>query len=113
MRTSDEYPRMMFHRSGLTTVVLSRGEEEGLGRDWSRTLWPSAGGPAAGPDPVPVPPPVTVEPAPETETPRPAWHKRVMPEPEPEPEPPVKRTPPPVKAAKPAENKPKKKYGRG
>jgi hypothetical protein len=36
-----DYPRMMFHRSGLTCVVLSRDEEDGLGVDWRRTVWPA------------------------------------------------------------------------
>jgi hypothetical protein len=47
MTPYQDYPRMMFHRSGLTCVVLSRDEEDGLGADWRRVVWP-----------VEVPPPV-------------------------------------------------------
>jgi hypothetical protein len=53
MTPYQDYPRMMFHRSGtLTCVVLSRDEEDELGAEWRRTVWPPAGGPAveAAPD---------------------------------------------------------------
>ena len=52
MTPYQDYPRMMFHRSGLTCVVLSRDEEDGLGADWRRVVW----GPAEAVPPVEVDP---------------------------------------------------------
>ena len=56
MTPFQDYPRMMFHRSGITTVVMSRDEEDGLGAEWRRTVWPPVeeGPSAAGPEPLPV-----------------------------------------------------------
>jgi hypothetical protein len=45
MTPFQDYPRMLFHRSGLTCVVLSRDEEDGLGADWRRTVWPAEAAP--------------------------------------------------------------------
>jgi hypothetical protein len=53
-----DYPRMMFHKTGLTTVVLSRDEEDELGAVWRRTVWPAEDAPAA--EPAPEPPALAV-----------------------------------------------------
>ena len=61
-----DYPRMMFHRSGLVTVIHSQEEEDNLGREWSRTVWPAAsGGPAPATDPPPGPPSASAVPQPD------------------------------------------------
>jgi hypothetical protein len=75
MTPYQDYPRMMFHRSGLTTVVLSRDEEDGLGADWRRTVWPAE----AAPLPVETAtglPTASADPEPDEDpwdTPHPAW----------------------------------------
>ena len=77
MTPYQDYPRMMFHRSGLTCVVLSRDEEDGLGADWRRVVW----GPADVASPVevdPEPPAASVVPEPKDEgdpwdAPHPSW----------------------------------------
>ena len=40
MARSNDYPRMLFHRSEDPVTVHSREEEEQLGAEWSRTIWP-------------------------------------------------------------------------
>ena len=77
---SNDYPRMLFHRTREPVTVHSRDEEDALGRQWSRTIWAAA--PAKEPDPAPIP-----EPVPE---PEPA----LDPDPAPEPEEEVSPTPP-------------------
>ena len=55
MTKDEDYPRMMFHRSGVLTMgVKSREEEDALGADWLRTVWPAEAAPPA--EPVPEPP---------------------------------------------------------
>ena len=41
MARSNDYPRMLFHRMEDPVTVHSREEEEALGADWSRTIWPA------------------------------------------------------------------------
>lgn len=65
---TNDYPRMMFHRSKDAVTVYSREEEDGLGKGWSRTIW-MAEAPAKDPDPAPIPEPVPgPEDPPEPET---------------------------------------------
>jgi hypothetical protein len=40
MKPSDDYPRMLFHRTREAVTVHSREEEEALGAEWSRRVWP-------------------------------------------------------------------------
>lgn len=54
MTPNEDYPRMMFHRSGLLVVINSREEEDELGPAWRRTVWPAEVAPPA--EPVPEPP---------------------------------------------------------
>ena len=44
-----DYPRMMFHRTQDPVVIQSRDEEDALGSDWARTVWPAGEVPPAGP----------------------------------------------------------------
>lgn len=55
MKPSEDYPRMMFHRSKEPVVILSREEEDGLGPEWSRIVWPVSA--IAEPEPAPAPEP--------------------------------------------------------
>jgi hypothetical protein len=41
---------MMFHRTKEPVTVQSREEEDALGREWSRIIWPAA--PLTAPDPA-------------------------------------------------------------
>ena len=58
--SSRDYPRMLFHRTKEPVTVQSREEEDALGREWSRTIWPvsaiTAAPEPAPPAPKPVPP---------------------------------------------------------
>ena len=64
MTQNEDYPRMMFHRSGVLTMgVKSREEEDALGADWLRTVWPAEAAPPA--EPVPEPPSASAVPEPE------------------------------------------------
>ena len=48
---------MMFHRTKPPVTIDSREEENELGREWSRTVWPvGAGGPPPAAVPAPEPP---------------------------------------------------------
>jgi hypothetical protein len=49
MNPSEDYPRMMFHRTLPWVIVQSREEEDALGSDWARTVWPAGEVPPAGP----------------------------------------------------------------
>lgn len=40
MKPSDDFPRMLFHRTKEPVTVHSREEEEALGAAWSRRIWP-------------------------------------------------------------------------
>jgi len=51
---------MMFHRNGLMSVIHSRDEEDGLGADWRRTVWPAEATPPV--EPAPEPPPASAVP---------------------------------------------------
>ncbi len=62
MKPSEDYPRMMFHRTKEAVIVLSREEEDGLGPEWSRIIWQAP--PFAAPDPATAPGP---EPEPQSE----------------------------------------------
>jgi hypothetical protein len=62
MKPSEDYPRMMFHRTKEAVTVLSREEEDGLGPDWSRVIWQAQL--FAAPEPAPEPEP---EPEPQSE----------------------------------------------
>lgn len=42
-----DYPRMMFHRTQDPVIVQSRDEEDALGADWARTVWPAVAQPPA------------------------------------------------------------------
>lgn len=64
MKRSDDYPRMLFHRTKDPVTVQSREEETALGKEWARTVWP--------PEPEPKPEPEEDEPEePEPEEPEP------------------------------------------
>ena len=57
--SSRDYPRMLFHRTKEPVTVQSREEEDALGREWSRIIWPASAIAApepAPPAPKPVPP---------------------------------------------------------
>lgn len=57
--SSRDYPRMLFHRTKEPVTVQSREEEDALGREWSRVIWPVsaiAEPEPAPPAPKPVPP---------------------------------------------------------
>lgn len=74
MTPNEDYPRMMFHRSGLLVVINSREEEDELGPAWRRTVWPAESelavtGPGvayetSGKEDIPIHPPVTIVPEP-------------------------------------------------
>jgi hypothetical protein len=49
MTPSEDYPRMMFHRTLPWVIVQSRDEEDALGSDWARTVWPAGEDPPAQP----------------------------------------------------------------
>jgi hypothetical protein len=53
MKPSEDYPRMMFHRTKEPVTILSRDEEDGLGPEWSRIIWQAP--PFAAPDPAAAP----------------------------------------------------------
>ena len=53
MKPSEDYPRMMFHRTKEPVIVLSREEEDGLGADWSRVVWPQPAAPEPAQEPEP------------------------------------------------------------
>ena len=53
--SSRDYPRMMFHRAKEPVTVLSRAEEDALGPEWSRIIWPASA--IAAPEPAPEPEP--------------------------------------------------------
>jgi hypothetical protein len=53
MQPSEDYPRMMFHRTKEAVVVLSREEEDALGKEWSRIIWQASA--IAEPEPAPAP----------------------------------------------------------
>ena len=57
MQPSQDYPRMMFHRSREPVTVFSREEEDGLGPEWSRIIWPvlAISEPEHAPAPEPEP----------------------------------------------------------
>lgn len=40
---SIDYPRMLFHRTRAPVVVQSKSEEEALGDEWNRVIWPEDG----------------------------------------------------------------------
>jgi len=99
MKPSEDYPRMMFHRSKEPVVILSREEEDGLGPEWSRIVW--AAQPFAEPEPAPAPEP------PEPPT---AGYAEAEPEEEHAPTTPLRRlaralTKSPPKSAKPAKKR--------
>lgn len=76
--SSRDYPRMMFHRTREPVVVQSRVEEDALGPDWSRIIWPVS----AMPEPEPAARPEPEKPKePEPDQPP------ALPEPEEEPAP--------------------------
>lgn len=61
---------MLFHRSREPVTVQSRNEEDALGKEWSRTIWPlapAAPEPAREPAPEPEPDPPEPDPEPEEE----------------------------------------------
>ena len=58
---------MLFHRSREPVTVLSRDEEDALGKDWSRVIWTASKAAAPEPAPEPEPEPDPPEPAPEPE----------------------------------------------
>ena len=37
---SPDYPRMMFHRTLAPVTVLNEEQEQALGPEWSRNIWP-------------------------------------------------------------------------
>jgi hypothetical protein len=51
LKPSEDYPRMLFHRTCEPVVVQSRDEEDALGDGWSRRIWPAEA--AADPEPEP------------------------------------------------------------
>lgn len=53
--SSRDYPRMLFHRTKEPVTVQSREEEDALGREWSRIIWPASV--TAEPEPAPTPEP--------------------------------------------------------
>ena len=55
MKPSDDYPRMMFHRTKEPVIVKSQEEEGGLGPEWSRIIWPASA--IAAPEPAATPEP--------------------------------------------------------
>lgn len=62
-----DYPRMLFHRTKDPVTVHSREQEDALGKEWSRIIWPAkaaAPAPAQKPEHLPDPDP---EPEPEPE----------------------------------------------
>ena len=89
---SNDYPRMMFHRTKEAVIVHSRDEEDALGKAWSRTIWAAA--PAAEPEPAPIP-----EPEPE-DPPEPEPEEEVLPVPPRRPAKPPMRRPAAAKTAR-------------
>ena len=59
--SSRDYPRMMFHRTKEPVTIQSREEEDALGREWSRIIWPVS----AVPEPEAAP--ATPEPEPQSD----------------------------------------------
>jgi len=57
MTPSEDYPRMMFHRTLPWVIVQSRDQEDALGPGWARTVWPAGEDPPAEPVPAPAPEP--------------------------------------------------------
>ena len=51
--SSRDYPRMMFHRTKEPVTIQSREEEDALGREWSRIIWPVSA--MTEPEPAPAP----------------------------------------------------------
>lgn len=102
MSPSKDYPRMMFHRIQDPVIINSRDEEDALGPDWARTVWPAVAEPPAEP---PDAPPVeeTEEEPDEEELTEQFWPpEQPAPEPAPsafEPEPRIPRKRPAAKKA--------------
>lgn len=104
---SNDYPRMMFHRHKDPVTIHSREQEDALGREWSRIIWP-----AEAPEPALFTRAEQVIPRPPVRHPKPEPKPEREPEPEPEPNEealPVRRPvkPPPTRgqATKPAKKK--------
>ena len=99
--SSRDYPRMMFHRTREPVVVQSRVEEDALGPDWSRIIWPASA--IAEPEPAAVPEPEKPKKPEKPKEPEPE-QPPASPEPEKEHEP-AKH---PARAPKPPRNKKKR-----
>ena len=93
---TNDYPRMLFHRTKDPVTVHSREEEEALGRQWSRTIWAAAPAKEPIPEPEPEPGPA-LDPDPE---PEPEPEEEVLPAPPRRPGRPPARRPAAVKTAR-------------